>query len=77
MDNPGYSQFLLKGGIDTASTDLLDVARVEQRLKYLGYAAIDTTSGKPSTEIAVDGSLMTKNNRHLKCMRPWCAIPLR
>jgi len=66
LDNPGYTKFLLKGGVDTTTTDLLDVTRVEQRLKYLGFSAVDTASGKPSTEIIVDGRFNSNEQQALK-----------
>jgi VCBS repeat-containing protein len=66
LDNPGYSVFQLKGGVDTSSTNLLDIARVEQRLKYLGFAATDNTSGKPMAEIAVDGQWNAQEQQALK-----------
>ncbi|MCX6016396.1 MAG: hypothetical protein NT020_12555, partial [Chloroflexales bacterium] len=41
LDNPGYSEFSLKGAVGVnQANDRLDVARVEQRLKYLGFPAI-------------------------------------
>jgi hypothetical protein len=66
LDNPGYSKFLLKGGVDTTTTDLLDVTRVEQRLKYLGFSAVDTTTGKPTQEIIVDGRFNSNEQQALK-----------
>jgi len=66
LDNPGYTKFLLKGGVDTTATDLLDVTRVEQRLKYLGFSAVDTTTGKPNQEIIVDGRFNSNEQQALK-----------
>ncbi len=41
LDNPGYSKFTLQGNVGVDQTnDVLDVYRVEQRLKYLGYPAM-------------------------------------
>ena len=46
LDNPGYSQFTLKGEVKAGvkTNDVLDVYRVEQRLKYLGYSAFKEKS---------------------------------
>ena len=66
LDNPGYSTFKLKGGVGTGDQDILDVLRVEQRLKYLGFAATEPTSGKPSQEIKVDGQFETDEKNALK-----------
>jgi VCBS repeat-containing protein len=54
LDNPGYSSFNISSGVTAGSTNLLDVYRVEQRLKYLGYGQ-SAISG--SGEIVVDGHL--------------------
>ncbi|MFN7858070.1 MAG: hypothetical protein ACK5OA_16140 [Acidovorax sp.] len=52
LDNPGYSEFSLKGAVGVnQANDRLDVARVEQRLKYLGFPAMganDPVHGQPS-----------------------------
>ena len=66
LDNPGYTTFQLKGGVDTSAQDILDITRVEQRLKYLGFAAIDTNSGKPTTEITVDGKFSQQEQQDLQ-----------
>ncbi len=45
LDNPGYSKFELRGSVGVGAgnlNDRLDVYRVEQRLKYLGFPAMGT-----------------------------------
>ncbi|MEQ1526082.1 MAG: matrixin family metalloprotease [Gallionella sp.] len=74
LDNPGYSAFTLHGEVSVAAQqnktiDVLDVYRVEQRLKYLGYPAIYT--GMPQTdntlqEFKVDGTFDVKEKAALK-----------
>ncbi|EXI65626.1 MAG: rhombotarget A [Candidatus Accumulibacter adjunctus] len=59
LNNPGYHEFALDGSVggDPRSDNrLLDVARVEQRLKYLGYGL---SAIPKSGEIRVDGTLDT------------------
>lgn len=48
LENPGYSEIKLKGEVSTTSTDILDIYRVEQRLKYLGYSAFGFKEGEES-----------------------------
>ncbi|MBN8456108.1 hypothetical protein, partial [Accumulibacter sp.] len=57
LNNPGYHEFALDGSVggDAQSDNrLLDVARVEQRLKYLGYGL---SAIPKSGEIRVNGIL--------------------
>jgi predicted chitinase len=57
LNNPGYHEFALDGSVggDAQSDNrLLDVARVEQRLKYLGYGL---SAIPKSGEIRVNGTL--------------------
>jgi hypothetical protein len=68
LDNPGYSAFTLHGEVSVAAQnnntiDLLDVYRVEQRLKYLGFPAMGSdTKGVPTEanntiqDFTVDGN---------------------
>ncbi|WP_301100571.1 matrixin family metalloprotease, partial [Propionivibrio sp.] len=65
LENPGYSAFTLKGAVQagSATNDVLDVYRVEQRLKYLGYA--DSTSGTLK-EIVEDGKFSDDEAKALK-----------
>ncbi|NOT98405.1 MAG: matrixin family metalloprotease, partial [Sideroxydans sp.] len=45
LDNPGYSAFKLSGAVvANQKNDWLDVYRVEQRLKYLGFPAMGTNN---------------------------------
>ncbi len=49
LDNPGYSKFELKGSVGQGkgyANDRLDVYRVEQRLKYLGFPAFNYPTSK-------------------------------
>lgn len=81
--NPGYSEFLLKGSVGVKQdNDVLDVYRVEQRLKYLGYPAMgytgpgaakfpekSTLSGTPYNlpqNFEVDGTFGEREQRALK-----------
>ncbi|MBK7952690.1 MAG: hypothetical protein IPK02_01260 [Candidatus Accumulibacter sp.] len=57
LNNPGYHPFTLAGSVggDTANANqLLDVLRVEQRLKYLGYG-LSAIAG--NNEVTVNGVL--------------------
>ncbi len=47
LQNPGYSEFKIASDVGIGSTNALDVYRVEQRLKYLGFTAFgaDMTNG--------------------------------
>ncbi|WP_168921806.1 tandem-95 repeat protein [Polaromonas vacuolata] len=78
LENPGYSAFTLSGEVSLAAAnaktiDSLDVYRVEQRLRYLGYglapAAITgagevTVDGNFSKEEAADLQLFEKIIRY-------------
>jgi predicted chitinase len=57
LNNPGYSKFDLGGTItDGANTnDRLDVYRVQQRLRYLGFGPADHLDG--SGDVVVSGTL--------------------
>ncbi|MBC3936228.1 cadherin-like domain-containing protein [Undibacterium sp. CY7W] len=60
LKNPGYSEFKLSGGVGTnQANNVLDVYKVEQRLKYLGYSAFGVNNGTTGTlkELKVDGKL--------------------
>jgi hypothetical protein len=68
LDNPGYSVF----GFDTnfkgdvvagQENDRLDVYRIEQRLKYLGYPAYDLSK---RSEFSVDGTFGDEERRALQ-----------
>jgi predicted chitinase len=68
LDNPGYSVF----GYDTSfkgdvvagqENDRLDVYRIEQRLKYLGYPAYDLSK---LLEFSVDGTFGDEERRALQ-----------
>ena len=52
LDNPGYSAFTLTSDVKIGSTNWLDVYRVEQRLKYLGFPAMGASDagGVPTRE---------------------------
>jgi hypothetical protein len=55
LANPGYSAFTLSGSVgngDTYVNDPLDVLRIEQRLKYLGF---DNDTDPTNAEFIVDG----------------------
>ena len=45
LDNPGYSKMELTGEVKVGSTNRLDVLKVEQRLKYLGFPAMGSDAG--------------------------------
>ena len=78
LDNQGYSKFALSGSVGVGSgntNDVLDVYRVEQRLKYLGYTAFGTGSGnalvkgvRVPDEFTVDGNLGNKEQSALKAL---------
>ncbi|MDS4013282.1 MAG: Ig-like domain-containing protein, partial [Candidatus Accumulibacter sp.] len=70
LDDPGYSKFELRGSVGiSADNDRLDVYRVEQRLKYLGYNAYDPTKASASiTEFAVDGIFGDPERRALQLL---------
>ena len=55
LDNPGYSKIYLSGavGANNPSNDRLDVMRVEQRLKYLGWSTFGRNmQGSPDRQVA-------------------------
>ena len=55
LDNPGYTSIDLSGSVgEKGANDLLDVFKVEQRLKYFGYGKSQLAG---SDEITVDGQL--------------------
>ncbi len=58
LGNPGYSEFQLKGSVGTnGANDKLDIYRIEQRVRYLGYG----NSAIPGAgEITIDGKLEGK-----------------
>lgn len=65
LDNPGYSKLNIAGEISLAaatggSIDLVNVYRVEQRLKYLGFPAMG--SGFPSAATMVGGIYRAVDN---------------
>jgi hypothetical protein len=56
LDNPGYSEFTLSGLVGIGQdNNVLDVYRVEQRLKYLGFCSFDKTIEGDPVEFEVDG----------------------
>ncbi|MDP2222396.1 MAG: hypothetical protein Q8K34_19720, partial [Hydrogenophaga sp.] len=58
LDNPGYSAFTLTGTVGhKGANDRVDVARVEQRLKYLGFTAmgLNRSASRDPHEFTVDG----------------------
>lgn len=71
LDDPGYSEFTLSGpvGVD-APRETLDVWRVEQRLRYLGFPAMGY--GNPDADnntiqnFSVDGEFGEREQRALK-----------
>jgi VCBS repeat-containing protein len=67
LDNPGYSAFELKGGVGAGQlNDLLDVYRVEQRLRYLGFPAMHTGTGNTLKDFAVNGEFKAEEAAALK-----------
>ena len=63
LENPGYSEFVLRGdvGVEGALNDILDVYRVEQRLKYLGYPVYKDNGDSVKSFIAGDKSYRVPN----------------
>jgi hypothetical protein len=58
LENPGYSKFTLNGSVGIGQgNNVLDVYRVEQRLKYLGFCSFDKTITGDPVEFEVDGIL--------------------
>jgi hypothetical protein len=76
LDNPGYSEFELTGGVGrNATNDVLDVYRVEQRLAYLGFPVFGQSSGVVSgqgytlnvpMEFIVDGQFGSNEEQALR-----------
>ena len=63
LDDPGYSAFKLKSGVGAGQTnDVLDVYRVEQRLKYLGYPAMGTNNPTTNNTIQDFNVIGTKKD---------------
>ena len=65
LDNPGYSKMELTGEVKVGSINKLDVLKVEQRLKYLGYG-LASTGVAGTGEVTVDGSFDQKEAADLK-----------
>jgi predicted chitinase len=65
LDNPGYSKANLSGAVGKQinAINKLDVYRIEQRLKYLGFGA---SSIQGSGGISVDGVLSNKEETTLR-----------
>ena len=74
LDNPGYSKMELTGEVKVGSTNRLDVLKVEQRLKYLGFPAMKTGTGNIIKNFTVDGILVLKIKLHSNCLRKWFAM---
>ncbi len=73
LDNPGYSKFALSGSVGAGSgntNDVLDVYRVEQRLKYLGFPAMHTGNSSLTNntlkKFVVDGNFADQERQALK-----------
>ena len=71
LDNPGYSALKLNGEVSVANAaskqiDKLDVYKVEQRLKYLGFPAVNTGAGNDLKNFDVDGKFEVKEAAALK-----------
>ena len=66
LDNPGYSKMTLKGQVGVGSTNKLDVLKVEQRLKYLGFPAMKTGTGNIIKDFTVDGTFSVEDKAALK-----------
>jgi|GEM_PF-5182553 len=69
MDNPGYSVLKLEGSVAVNQiNDRLDVYKVEQRLRYLGFPAFGAapTNSIAPIDFAVDGSFGDNESRALK-----------
>ncbi len=55
IDNPGYKEITLAAGVgDKQTNNPLDVLKVEQRLRYLGYSKFDKTHNNSVKEFEVD-----------------------
>jgi hypothetical protein len=67
LDNPGYSAFTLSGSVvANQKNDWLDVYRVEQRLKYLGFPAMGTGTGNTLQNFDVNGEFKLEEQAALK-----------
>jgi len=71
LKNPGYTTFKLSSGVQAGVTNptaaqLLDIYRVEQRLKYLGYAAMAANTSNTVNEFKVDGQFKAEETAALK-----------
>jgi len=68
LDNPGYSTIKLIKNVGVNQGDLIDIYKVEQRLKYLGYSAVgDNNSATNEYDtIKVDGKFETKEGKALQ-----------
>lgn len=67
LDDPGYSAFKLKGSVGVGKdNDTLDVYRVEQRLRYLGFPTITTGKDNTIKNFDVDGTFGEKESKALK-----------
>ncbi|ULU23434.1 tandem-95 repeat protein [Dyella terrae] len=61
LADPGYSSFQLRGSVGTGQTnDVLDVYRIQQRLRYLGYGNADPSTINGAGEITVNGTFDSK-----------------
>ena len=71
LDNPGYSELKLKGEVSVVKAksgqiDMLDVYKLEQRLKYLGFPAMGTGTGNIIKNFSVDGTFAAEEQAALK-----------
>ena len=57
LNNPGYTAFTLTSEVALNSKGTLDVWRVEQRLKYLGYSAFGTNTAIRTQNLSNGGTL--------------------
>ena len=56
----------LKGEVKSGSTDRLDIFKVEQRLKYLGFPAMGANVGNVVDNFEVDGHFKAEETAALK-----------
>ena len=67
LDNPGYSDLKLSGTVVVGhANSTLDVYRIEQRLKYLGFPALKTGLDNAIKEFDVNGIFGTEDKHALK-----------
>jgi hypothetical protein len=67
LDNPGYSTMTLSGAVGVGqANNRLDVFKVEQRLKYLGFPAIQLGTGNTIKDFSVDGKFAAQETAALK-----------